>query len=252
MKKLLAVTLGILLGLSSVTYAAPKVVETYLQNDFLIKVDGEFKYHPEGLKPLVYQNRTYLPAAYIAQLLGASTTFDSATKTVAINSKAQDGLSDKQKEEYESKIKELEAEIEKLKNSSNESSSNYSKIPARLTQKGYKITLEGLSIREDGEDGRLYFTIKNDDENTGIKVLPLSTTIEANGKKYEATGKYHENLDMDLFKWIDRGGELSSYIPFSDLPEDDNDINEMIVTMVIEVNETYPKKETVVFKVLND
>ena len=62
MKKSLLITLGLLLSLSSFSYAAPQVIETYLQNDFLIKVDGEFKYHPEGLRPLVYENRTYLPA----------------------------------------------------------------------------------------------------------------------------------------------------------------------------------------------
>ena len=71
MKKCVAATLAILIGISSVAYGAPKTIETFEQPDFLIKVNDEFKYHPEGLKPLVYGDRTYLPAAYIAELLGA-------------------------------------------------------------------------------------------------------------------------------------------------------------------------------------
>lgn len=251
MKKSLLITLGLLLSLSSFSYAAPQVIETYLQNDFLIKVDGEFKYHPEGLRPLVYENRTYLPAAYIAELLGASTTFDSSTKTVSISSKPQVNLDEEKIAEYEKRIIELEDKIKKLE-SSTSVSSNYSKMPARLSKNGYKITLEGLSIRDDGKDGRLYFTLENDDINTGVKINALSTTIEANGKKYNADVKYKENLDMELFKWIKTDNELASFIPFSDLPEEDSDIKEMIITIVVESNELYPKQETLIFKVLND
>ena len=251
MKKLLALTVVVLLSLSSFTYAAPRIVETYLQNDFLIKVDGEFKYHPEGLKPLIYENRTYLPASYIAQLLGASTTFDSATKTVNIVSGTQNTLEQNKIDEYENRIKELENEIKALKESNN-TDSNYTKMPARLTQDGYKFTLEGLSIRDDGKDGRLYFTLKNEDADTGVKIKPLSTTIEADGKKYEASALYQENLDLDLFNWIRTDKEIQSFIPFSDLPEEDKDIKEMTVTIVMEINETYPKTEKLVFKVIND
>lgn len=251
MKKLVAILVCVLVGISGVTYATPRVVEAYLQNDFVIKVNGEFKYHPEGLKPLVYENRTYLPASFIAQLLGASTTFDASTKTVNISTAPNETLEQLKIEEYEATIKKLEEKIEKLE-SSTQVSSNYSKLPARLTQNGYKLTLEGLSIRDDGRDGRLYFTLKNEDADTGVKLNALATTIEANGKKYTASAKYEENLDMNLLKWIRRNDELQTYIPFSDLPEEDTDINEMTITIHLEENETYPRKETIIFKVLND
>ena len=251
MKKILAITLGLLVGLSTFSYATPKLVEAYLQNDFLIKVNGEFKYHPEGLKPLVYQNRTYLPASYIARLLGANTTFDSATKTVSITSEELNNLDKTKLEEYENKIKELENEIKILKES-NSSNSDYTKMPVRVTQDGYKLTLEGLSIRDDGNDGRLYFTLENEDADTGIKIDAMSTTIETNEQKYTASSQFQENIDLNLFKWIRRDEELKTYIPFSDLPEDDKEIKEMTIKIVLEINETYPKKETLTLKVIND
>lgn len=251
MKKILAITIGILIGLSSITYAAPKLVEAYLQNDFLIKVNGEFKYHPEGLKPLVYENRTYLPASFIAQLLGASTTYDNSTKTVSISTLPVTQIDSDERVAFENKIKELEERIKELESSTSETS-NYTKLPARLSQSGYKFTLEGLTVRENGRDGRLHFTLKNEDADTGVKINSMITTIEANGKKYTASALYQENLDMDLFKWIRKNEQLQTFIPFSNLPEKDSDIKEMIVTIVLEVNETYPKTETLVFKVLND
>jgi hypothetical protein len=36
------------------------------------------------------------------------------------------------------------------------------------------------------------------------------------------------------------------------LPDEDKDIKEMTVTIFLEINETYPKKEKLVFKVIND
>ena len=251
MKKLLAITAGLLLALSSIAYATPAIVETYLQNEFLIKVDGEIKYHPEGLKPLVYQNRTYLPAAYIAQLLGASTSFDSANKTVNINSSNQSNIDQTKVNEYEKRIKELENEIKILKQNT-AISSDYTKMPVRITQNDYKLTLEGLSIRDDGRDGRLYFTLENEDADTGIKIDAMSTTIETNEQKYTASSQFQENIDLNLFKWIRRDEELKTYIPFSDLPEDDKEIKEMTIKIVLEINETYPKKETLTLKVIND
>ena len=107
MKKCVAATLAILIGISSVAYGAPKTIETFEQPDFLIKVNDEFKYHPEGLKPLVYGDRTYLPAAYIAELLGAKVYFNPSTKVVDITMQSND--------EYETRIKELENEVLSLK-----------------------------------------------------------------------------------------------------------------------------------------
>ncbi|WP_313016326.1 stalk domain-containing protein [Acetoanaerobium noterae] len=250
MKKILAATFGIIIGLTSLTYAAPTIVETYLQNDFLIKVDGEFKYHPEGLKPLVYENRTYLPAAYIAQLLGASTTFDSQTKTVNIVSKSQSDENEDEILEYENRIKELEEKIKKLE-SSTSTSSDYSKLPVRITKNGYKLKLEGFSIDDDEGDGRLYFTLENDDVDTGLKINIMATTIEADGITYKAAARDSSFVDLKSFNWIELDDDMSTYIPFKDLPKD-NDIKEMTITVEIQTNQYQPKKEYVTFKVVND
>ncbi|WP_313568890.1 stalk domain-containing protein [Acetoanaerobium noterae] len=251
MKKVFAIAICFMIGITSLTYATPKSIETYLQNDFLVKVDGEFKYHPEGLKPLVYENRTYLPASFIVELLGGSTTFDNSTKTVNIVSKPQSILDETRINEYETKIKELEEKIKKLENSTHVTS-EYLKLPSRLSQNGYKITLEGLSIREEGTDGRLYFTLENEELDTGVKIDSMSTTIETDTEKYKASSRYQENFDPQLYKWVKRKQELKTFIPFSDLPENDKDIKEMTITVVLELNETNPRKETLVFKVIND
>ena len=170
---------------------------------------------------------------------------------MSITSEELNNLDKTKLEEYENKIKELENEIKILKES-NSSNSDYTKMPVRVTQDGYKLTLEGLSIRDDGNDGRLYFTLENEDADTGIKIDAMSTTIETNEQKYTASSQFQENIDLNLFKWIRRDEELKTYIPFSDLPEDDKEIKEMTIKIVLEINETYPKKETLTLKVIND
>ena len=92
---------------------------------------------------------------------------------------------------------------------------------------------------------------------TAIEEKPVigthrQTTIETNEQKYTASSQFQENIDLNLFKWIRRDEELKTYIPFSDLPEDDKEIKEMTIKIVLEINETYPKKETLTLKVIND
>ena len=250
MKKILAVMFGLMIGFTSMGMAEPSTVESYLQNDFVIKVDGEFKYHPEGLKPLVYQNRTYLPASFIVQLLGGSTTFDSSAKTVNIISKPEITLDQDKITEYETKIKELENKIEKLESSA-QVTSDYVKVPTSISQNGYRMTIEGIAVREEGRDGRLYFKLKNNDIDTKVKLNAFATTIEVDGEVYNASANFPEDLNMDLFKWLKINDEIQGYIPFSKLPKEE-DIKNMIITIVVEKNEANTQNDTLVFKVSNN
>lgn len=253
MKKIKSSALILLSGIlvtSGIAFAAPSAIQAFLQPDFRIKINNEFKYHPEGLQPIVYQDRTYLPAAFIAEQLGAGVKFDSATKVVSITSDLNtDQDNTKEIEAYKIKIADLEQRIKDLESKSS-SSSDFAKLPARKTQNGYSITLEGLSVR-DGNDGKLYFNLENKSVDTSVKIKPLSTKIEINGKEYMAGETFTDSLDTKLFNWVKRDDEIESFIPFRNLPEE-KDINEITVTMVVETNEYLPTKETITFKVLND
>lgn len=258
MKKIKASLLILLSGVlvtSGIVFAAPTTIQAFLQPDFRISIDNQIKYHPEGLQPIVYQDRTYLPAAFIAEQLGAEVAYDASTKTVSIDPAADTNYL-KEIEEYKVKISDLEKRIKELENTS--ASSDFSKMPSRKTQNGYSVTLEGLAVSEENE-GRLYFTIENKSVDTGMRIEPLSTKLIINGKEYTAGQTFYDSVDTDLFKWLeiyedeDQGiyNEIESFVPFRDLP-DEEDIKEITVTMVVQTNQYVPEKETVVFKVLND
>lgn len=250
-KKISAGLLSAIILSTGIVYAAPEMIQAFSQSEFTIKVNGKTQVHPEGLKPIVYNNRTYLPAAFIAELLGAKTSFDSATKTVAID---MDNSHETELNQYKEKIEALEKEIEELKKenetATSEDLSGYTKMPIRSNQDGYTLTLEGLSVR-DGNDGRLHFKIKNNDVDTSIKLQPMSTVLEINGEKYEPQSTFSDPIDEKLFRWIKRTEEIDSFIPYRNLP-DAKDIKTIKITMVIEKNEFLPESTTLEFKVLKD
>ena len=253
MKKLRSsalVVLSAVLITSGIVYAAPTTIQAFLQPDFRISINDQIKYHPEGLQPIVYQDRTYLPAAFIAEQLGAGVEYNAQTKVISIDQKkTTDQNYITQIEEYELKITELEKEIDQLKNNSS-SSSTFSKMPARKTQNGYSVSIEGLSVR-DGNDGRLYFNLENKSVDTSVKIQPLSTVLMINGVEYTPKETFTDKFDKDLFNWLKVDDEVNTFLPFRNLP-DDEDIAEMTITMVVETNEYLPEKETITFKVLND
>ena len=75
--------------------------------------------------------------------------------------------------------------------------------------------------------------------------------MEIDGETYKAAARDSSFVDLKSYNWIELENEISAYIPFKDLPKD-NEIKEMTITLEIQTNQYYPKKETVTFKALND
>lgn len=250
-KKIMGLVLGTTILASSIGFAAPEAIQAFNQPDFTIKVNGLTQVHPEGLKPIVYNNRTYLPVAFIAELLGSKVSFDSDNKTVSIDEDKSELILAKEKiEKYEKEIQDLNSEIEKLKLETSESSSqNYSKLPTRATQDGYSLSVEGLSVREG--DGRLFVSLKNTSAESGVKLKPLDTILEFDGTKYKSEPTISDSVGPELFQWVKRGDTLNAVIPFRNLP-DDKDIEKMKITIFLETNSRFPVTSFMEFYVIND
>lgn len=63
--------------------AADQTVSTYLSS-FKFKFNGVEKQLPEGYAVLNYQNRSYVPARFVAESMGGNVEFDAATGTVSV------------------------------------------------------------------------------------------------------------------------------------------------------------------------
>ena len=245
MKKCVAATLAILIGISSVAYGAPKTIEAFEQPDFLIKVNNDFKYHPEGLRPIVYKDRTYLPAAYIAELLGAKVYFNPSNKVVDITVQSN--------EEYETRIKELENEVLKLKNEletkkeQQVTNANLKTFPVKVNKNGYEFTLSSFVVTDDN-DGRLYVELKNKSADVGARINVHETVLLVNGKKYSPQPNFDNDISTNFYEWLKIDEELENIIPFRNLP-DEKDIKTMKLTMVVSTNQLLPQPETYTFDI---
>ncbi len=66
-------------------------VEAYLRPDFTIKVNGQAVALEDGLPPLIYNDRGYLPIKSLGTLLGANIGWDEATKSILVVPAATSG-----------------------------------------------------------------------------------------------------------------------------------------------------------------
>lgn len=80
--------LGIVIGVSFMTSAlvfAYSPISAWLSDNVSIYFNGEEKALPEGYEILTYNGRTYTPARFIAEELGAEVVWDEGTKSIYIN-----------------------------------------------------------------------------------------------------------------------------------------------------------------------
>lgn len=88
-KMIIGLTLGMLIGSTSVALAAPSTVQAIVAK-FTITVDGQ----KQTLKtnPLIYNGTTYLPVREVAGMLNADvTSFDNKTKKIELKTKRDNG-----------------------------------------------------------------------------------------------------------------------------------------------------------------
>lgn len=89
MKKHKQLIVGILIGgiaaSTGITFAAQNVMSE-LADYVKFKFDGSEKQIPEGFTVLMYNDRTYVPARFVAENLGAKVDWDGNTNTVIITS----------------------------------------------------------------------------------------------------------------------------------------------------------------------
>lgn len=94
--KMLPILLIVVLTLGTLGFSADAVmkINASLANDFAFKVDGAVwqPYDTDGsiLKPIIYNNRSYVPAKALLEKFGIGVGYDSPTRTILLTSKEYD------------------------------------------------------------------------------------------------------------------------------------------------------------------
>jgi len=268
-KLITGVIIGLLCTLSAGALASAPgkaFVSALLDADIAFQFDGQWQVLPEGYTVLTYNNRTYVPARFVAENLGAKVQWDGITKTIRINTVAEPCAEclalQKEKEtleqkvqEQEEKIKALEKEIKELEalgegetRSPGQPEGNYQKLPLSRVLPDMNISVTGMIKDEHYNIVRVYLEVENK-KSTPLQLLHTQTKAIVDGEEYKTWDVRHFTLDQRWYHNIDEEEVESGYIILPALPEDSK---EMLLQLTVLHNDAAQKITTVEFAISLD
>lgn len=226
-EKMRYLILGIIIGVSSMTSAlvfAYSPVAAWVEDNIKIYFNGELKEVPDKYEILSYNGRTYTPARFIAEELGAVVTWDEANKSIYINyiekeieeespEVEQDIEKDKKDEKDEEKTEETKDEVKKPQK-------YYQRLPINITTEEARIAI--TSIQLENNYTRVYLEIERNN-NFPIQLKQSVSKIETNGELYKHSDLKLTVADPVDVKWyndIKKDEILTGWIKLPPLPKD--------------------------------
>lgn len=215
LKRVKYTTIGILVGSllsvnTGILAESYQYVRTVLDDNISFMINGEEKSVPDGYHVLIYEDRTYVPARFIAEELGADVDWDAKKRQVIIyNTPSMKNENDETvnveepKEEMEEQIEDVhnyedyqslpitkninqvlvtvkEINIDNEQTTVNVEVNNLGKPPYQLNQFKTKIITEDIEYGEADLDDKIIYRfdyswfndIREDEKNEGILRLP--------------------------------------------------------------------------------
>lgn len=208
LKNIRHLMLGILIGamvmMSAQGFAAQQgmTVSALLVNHFTIEFDGIAKALPKGYNILLYEGRTYVPARFIAEELGAEVGWNESEKTVEITLP-------KPEPKPEPKEDPAQEEVD---------SKSYKKLP--ITRRYQHMDITATAYIADGSDRRLFVSLENKSD-IPIQLRQFEVEVVADGQAYPMSEVNVFRMDARWFNDV-RGDEtLEGYIALpSSIPKD--------------------------------
>jgi hypothetical protein len=209
-------------------------VSALLAGDITFQFDGQGEEMPAGYTVLLYENRTYVPARFVAEQLGASVGWDQANKIVRINTKPcaecqilqkEKQVLDKKVEEQDEEIKALEEKIKRLEGAAGEEkpdaegqpSGNYLELPLAKVLPAFNIRVTGLF--KDDNNTRVYLELENK-KTVPLQLLQAKTTAIVDGEVYKTSDILHFTLDQIWYHNIDHEKIETGYVMLPPVPKD--------------------------------
>ena len=241
-KKYPFIVLGTIIGMifmlglnvyANISDEVSAILASYITFEF----DGEIKPLPSGYTVLLYEGRSYVPARFIAEELGAEVDWDIRNQVVKIT---------------KPEIEETEEDVEKETPSKEEKPSTgdkkvYSELP--LTHYDGAIRLRLNTVVIDDDQTRLYLSLHNY-EDIPVQLEQTATTIIVDGKEYKQldTGRRVANpYSSAWYNDIKKDETTDSIVRMPVIPEDTKEL-----TVKFEVRENTlndPKTMEIVFDV---
>ena len=111
---LLGLSLGLCLGTALPAFGQPvsEPIQAYLNHSYYFTFDGERTELPEDGHVLVYEGRSYVPARFVAEQLGATVTWHSDTKEIEIRREKQVDSNDTTGNLWQTRLRQYERDLQ--------------------------------------------------------------------------------------------------------------------------------------------
>lgn len=235
------IVIGVLISTGGTVFANSSMAPT-IADWVKFKFNGIVKELPSGYTVLSYEGRTYVPARFVAEELGAKVEWNVTSNTVEISKKEEVSPAEQQEPPKSEEVNQNTEESESIESENIESEKEqdtakdvyYEKIPISETLNGVSVEIYDID-QSNYEYTLLYFRVKNTKDEP-IQFVQSSGYLEAEGKQYK-----HTDVSSNHSKWKDKTW-------YTDLNEDDDDEGYIMIPKV--PNEI--KKGTVHVEVLQN
>lgn len=206
--KIMAVGLASLTIITGSSIAANNTVSGVSKVDYKFVINENAITLPSNYLVMSKNGTTYVPLRFISENLGAKVDYKQGM--ISIADKPNTTMS---QPEDSKKIKELEAEIEKLKRENKEldtklkainNTMNYKTLPTAQDSTN-DLNIKLLSIYNEGNGAKFYVEFKNKSKDHYFVVDPFKTKLYVDGKEYTASSQY---TDAVLNSSVDIDGEV--------------------------------------------
>lgn len=244
-KLAIAVLIILLSSISvGVLSAAPVSVSVLVADYITFIFDGRSQPLPEGYTVLMHENRSYVPARFVAEQLGANVTWDGNTRTIRIASQPcpectgleeQVSLLEGESEELKQKIVDLEAKIKTLEEEKEKTQPDldYRRLPVSKILRDINVDVT-LVVLDDGESfNRIYLAVENK-QNIPLQLLHQKTVAVVNGIEYKAANVPVQMLDERWYHNINSEEIKEGYVVLPAIPESGGN---MLLTLTVLYND---------------
>ncbi|MFZ5968853.1 MAG: stalk domain-containing protein [Bacillota bacterium] len=216
-----------------------RAVSAYVNELVTFEFNGEQKKLPQGYEVLIYNDRSYVPARFVAEELGAKVDWDDVTKTIKFTSqpvKEQDNDNEKPKETDTS-------------SDTSEPQVSYRELP--ISKHFQEMNLEVLSVvTEDPEISsdagtKIYVALENK-ERIGLQLLQRETKIVVDGVDYSMEKVLPYKLDSRWYNDVTYDETEEGYILIPKIPKD---AKTMDLTLTVLKNDSKQEKIVVEYHI---
>ncbi|MBP2027127.1 hypothetical protein J2Z35_000921 [Acetoanaerobium pronyense] len=250
MKKFLSgILTGLLISTTLISFAQPIEVKSYINEGFSFIFNGERKELPPEYKALVYEGRSYVPARFVGENLGAEVTFNSQTKQINFVYNSHQTELEDIIENYENEISKLNERIKELEEDTSTRQDNirYSTLPITQSLDGFEIRLQNFDFNSFGNVSYLSLNLENTNSAKPYKILPLETKLIIDGVTYSPSSSF---LDFSLFNYLNNGDKVNGTIGYTNLPKD---LEKMEILFTVGYSDGFTEKtQDVRFYIEND